>query len=207
MRWVTASSTGCSFMDEAVTEVMPIVPRAFALVAWRRLRTGYRQPGRRVPLELPRERSAEAPSRSGAHAGEGLVRMGRAGGPLGVRLRLADLAAGLRVCGTPAGAGARLASRAEDVEPHQPRHAGAAGAGVRLAHRRLLPRRRVPHPARAWRRDAGALVGARDGDGGLRPALAARADARGPGARAGFHPLPPQPEPHGRVDRGGVPRH
>ena len=64
---------------------------------------------------------------------------------LGLRLRLADLAPGVRRRRTPHGAGARLAPRAAHALAREPRHAGAARPGVRAAARRRLPRHGLPH--------------------------------------------------------------
>ena len=76
-------------------------------------------------------------------------RMGRRRRPLGLRLRLADLAARVRVRRGPAGHRARLAPRAGDALARQPRHARVPGPRVRAGRRRLVPRPGLPHRARA----------------------------------------------------------
>ena len=68
----------------------------------------------------------------------------RARRPLGVRLRLADLAAGLRLSRKPARAADRRAPGAMRVLARPSRHAGAAGPRARARSRRRLPRRRLP---------------------------------------------------------------
>src|SRR5205814_8955108 len=123
-------------------------------------------------LKSSHDRSAQSPARSGGDAGAHPHRLGWARGFMDLRLRLADLAAGVRLRRAAAREGAWLASRAEDVEPHQPRHARAAGPRVRLALRRIVPGRRVPHPEGQWTRSARGAVGARDEAGGVRPEMA-----------------------------------
>src|SRR6478735_8231278 len=73
----------------------------------------------------------------------------RQGGSLGLRLRLADLAAGLRLRGERAGAASRLSPLALRVLACPPRHAGAARAGPRARSWWCLPGARLPGHGRA----------------------------------------------------------
>ena len=101
-----------------------------------------------------------------------IERMGRPRGPLGVRLRLADLAPRVRLHRAASGAGARLAPGAQDVEPRQPRHGREPGPGVRPALGRQLPRHGVPRAGRRRAGNAGPALAARDAHRRLRPELA-----------------------------------
>ena len=137
--------------------------------------------------------------RPDADAGAHPCRMGRARRPVDIRLRIADLAPGLRGRRAAPGKGARLASRAQDVEPGQPRHDRSTGAGVCVALRRLLPRRRIARAAQRWRCGAAQAVGTRNGDRCLRPEMAALRERAGSGSGAGVHALAAQPELHRRT--------
>src|SRR5690606_30257089 len=63
---------------------------------------------------------------------------------MGIWLRLAGLAAGLRLRRAPPGHPARPPPRAVPVVARQPRHAGMPRAGVRPGPGRLVPRPAVP---------------------------------------------------------------
>ena len=91
------------------------------------------------------------------------------------------------------GAGARLAPRAAHALARQPRHAGAAGAGVRAAARRRLPRRRLSAAARQRRRTRLERLWAREMPTGVYDArwLPCRTP-QGPVRGAGLHAQPPQ---------------
>src|SRR3954467_2580977 len=192
MRWVTAATTGFSFM--AVPRVAGMLPRCTFLGVARRYEpvTNFLDVRGSARVVL-RERCIEATAGSRGPAADRPGRMGRGRRSLGLRLWLADLAARVRLRGASPGPRARLAPGAEDVEPHQPRHARTAGPGVRPALGRLLPGRGLPHPARRGRGRAGTAVAARDEDGGVRPALAAGRHAPGAGAPpGGLRPDTPQ---------------
>ena len=126
-------------------------------------------------------------------------RLGRARRRLDLRLRLADLAPGVRGRRGATGEGARLASRAGDALARQPRHAGVPGPGVRADPGRLVPRPRLPDRAGARRGRAAAPLGPRDAERRLRPEVARLPDAAGRRARPRLHAQQAQPEPHRRA--------
>src|SRR5581483_2318826 len=84
-------------------------------------------------------------------------------GSVGFRLRLADLAPGLRLPRTRARAADRRAPRAVRVLACPSRDAGATGAGARARLRRRLPWRRLPRRRQEPRRDDRLFARARAG--------------------------------------------
>ena len=98
--------------------------------------------------------------------------------PVGVRLWLPDLAAGLRIRRAGPGAPDRRPSGAVRVLARASRHAGAARAGARARFRRRLPRGRLSGGGEAARRDGRLSARARAGDQRLPRDRALRHPAR-----------------------------
>jgi|GEM_PF-6163431 len=96
------------------------------------------------------------------------------GRPVGVWLRLADMAARHALHRAARGAHPRLAPRPEDVEPCQPRHARMSRPCFLLAVRRQLPRRGPARGARTGAAGAARPVAARDAAAGPLPVYTPR---------------------------------
>ena len=120
--------------------------------------------------------------------------VGRARGPVGLRLRFLDLAAGIRLARAAPCARPRLAPGPADAIAGQSRHAGTPWARVRPAARRGLPRRGLPPAGAAGQAGVASPLGPRDADRCLRPAPASHGHT---GRRRGCPDLHAEPTESG----------
>src|SRR5690606_24511267 len=126
---------------------------------------------------------------------------------MGVRLRLAGLAAGFRLRRASPGHPARPPPRAVPVVARQPRHAGMPRPGVRPGPGRLVPRRGVPSGGPIGARLLPVAMGPRNVHGRISAALDQLRYRSGAGASPGIRDESRQPGLYPRPARARTAGH